>query len=102
MRFKCKARIVKEYARRKADVMWPECCPSGGWIPNPEASKYPEVCGGDVTVTVTAVAGMYFGDVELEIEEVCTRCKYPFYQGKKAVQAASSHELSLNDFVNEI
>lgn len=69
---------MKSYKTAKADVVWPRFRPSGIWIENPNAYHYPE-CGGNVTITAEAVAGMYFGEIELDIESVCSRCKQSYH-----------------------
>jgi hypothetical protein len=100
---KCTARIYKEYKKAKAKCVWPEFAPSGVWIPNPVADEYPEECGGEVRLKAYAQLGMYYGDVELEVTETCSRCSNPFYKGKKAINASSyMGELDLNELINEI
>lgn len=60
--------------------MWPKCQPSGQWIDNPQAEGL-EICGGDLTIVAKLGYEPYYGgsDAVIEIEETCTRCKYPFY-----------------------
>jgi hypothetical protein len=99
---KCEARLYKTYKRSKAEPIWPRCRPGGTWIDNPEAAKYP-VCGGDVTINVTAVAGMYYGEIELEIEETCTNCKHPYHKLTPFIDSARVNQrVSLTDLLNEI
>lgn len=75
---KCKSRIERTYKRSKAASLYPKFCPAGKWIDNPNAVDLPE-CGGDVEIIISARAGRYFADVELNVEEKCTNCRYPFH-----------------------
>jgi hypothetical protein len=61
--------------------MWPFVMPSGTIFENPEAKKYPDICGGDVTVRVKAIDEPYFGgsSAMLELYNECSRCKFPYY-----------------------
>lgn len=90
MALKCQARIVREYKTRKAEVCWPETV--YGATPEELLAKYPEACGGDVTVKVKAVDEPYFGgaSAKLEVEWTCSRCREPYVPGRFEVDGAAA------------
>lgn len=69
MALKCKSHIMRTYARAKADACLPHF---------KDIAKYPEVCGGAVTVEVGIDHGYgcsCCNSPEIEVTLTCKRCK---------------------------
>ena len=75
---KCESRILKEYKTKKTDCQWPET-----YYGPTDVGTLP-VCGGDVTVKLRAIAEPDWGGSHpvMEVDAVCTKCKYPWWPGK--------------------
>lgn len=99
---KCQAIILKEYATKKADVFSPFYRPSEDWIPNPDAIG--EVCGGDVTATIEIEYEPYFGgsDATITVNEVCSRCKSPWYLGKLYLEKVRYDTINIGDLIASV
>jgi hypothetical protein len=91
---KCQARINRIYKTRKAAVVWPETV----FGPNADIEDYPEVCGGDVTVTIRAVDEPDWGSsyARLTLDAVCTRCDYPWWPGRIALEGRVDADRALD------
>lgn len=77
---KCQSRILKTYHKAKADPVWPFIqAATFEKIPDSIAEDL-EVCGGNVSIDVSAVDEPDWGGTyaTLEVKTTCTRCKTPY------------------------